>query len=53
MAEINVTIASPVLYDTNKYFVRSEWGGNGNPHFHQLQISDKLSKGFYSLKIKR
>ena len=52
MAEINVTIASPVLYDTNKYFVRSEWGGNGNPHFHQLQTSDKLSKWFYSLKVK-
>ena len=52
MAEINATIASPVLYDTNKYFLRSEWGGNGNPHFHQLQTSDKLSKWFYSLKVK-
>ena len=43
MAEINATIASPVLYDTNKYFVRSEWGANGNQHFHQLQTCDKLS----------
>ena len=52
MAEINVTIASSVLYDSNKYFVRSEWGGNGNPHFHQHQTSDRHSKWLYSLKVK-
>ena len=52
MAELNVNIASPTLYDTNRYFVRSEWGANGNPHFHQLQASEKLSAWFQSLKEK-
>ena len=50
MAEINASIAAPILYDASKYFVRFEWGPNGNIHSHSLLMSDKLSKEFICLK---
>ena len=50
MGEIDVSIVSPVLYDSNMYFARQEWGSNGNIHRHQLQYSEVLSIFILNLK---
>ena len=47
---MNAAVNVPILYDADKYFVRAEWGGNGNIHFHSLLISEKLSKKFKEMK---
>ena len=50
MAEMNATINAPILYNADKYFVRSEWGQNENVHFHSLSMSESLSKKFNEIK---
>ena len=47
---MNAAVNVPILYDADKYFVRAEWGGNGNIHFHSLLTSEKLSKKFKEMK---
>ena len=40
--EMDAAICAPILYDTNTYFIRCEWGPNANPHWHRLMFSEKL-----------
>ena len=50
MAEMNATITAPILYDTNKFFVRTEFGANSNPHWNSLYMSEKLSRKIHIIK---
>ena len=50
MAEMNAAVNAPILYDADKYFVRTEFGSNSNPHWHFLLMSEKLSKKFNEMK---
>ena len=44
MNEMDTKIAAPILYDSNIYFQRAEWGQNSNPHWHRLLFSENISK---------
>ena len=44
MNEMDTKIVAPILYDSNIYFQRAEWGQNTYPHWHRLLFSEKISK---------
>ena len=52
MNEMDTRIATPILYESNIYVQRSEWGNNSNPHWHRLLFSESLSKYFNDLREK-
>ena len=43
IAEIDVTIAAPVIQGQSIYWYRHEWGPNANPHVHKLQAIQELN----------
>ena len=51
MYEILTTIGAPVLYDSSMYFLRFEWGANGNPHQHGLLYSEKISETINGIRL--
>ena len=51
MAEIDTTIGGPVIQGTTIYWMRHEWGPNGNSHTHKLQISEPLNALFEKWKL--
>ena len=51
LAEMDVTIAAPILYNSNIHFVRSEWGLNANSHWHRLLYSEKLGRLYNQFKL--
>ena len=51
MNEMDTKIAAPILYESNIYFQRAEWGQNSYPHWHRLLYSENISKFSEELKF--
>ena len=44
MNEMDTKIAAPILYDSNIYFQRADWGQKSNPYWRRLLFSENISK---------